>query len=134
MRAWLAKYITKMTIRPIIYKTSSRFMAALAIALIWDRFFNRSGLGLSAAFTLLAFAFAAAAWLAHLRSNGLRLPRLPSYKPRKKDPAIFYGDMADHIDDEPVSFDELEKDEQDACLIVCDILCAVIFLIASLFV
>lgn len=135
MRKWFAEHVTRDMVRPIIYKACSRLMYMLTIALLWDRFINRSPVGLSTMFLLIFVGFVAAAWVALLRLDGYRLPKLPAkLVPRKKDPEIMYGDMIDHVDEPIVNFEDLEDDEQDGCLVVADAVCAVIFLAASFLV
>ena len=49
-------------IRPVIYKTSSRFLCALTAALLWNEFVNTGGLWpRSRAFVFFGVLFAAAA-------------------------------------------------------------------------
>ena len=54
--------------------------------------------------------------------------------PHKK-PSRMYGDIADYLDEQPVvTFEELEDEEKDVCLLCADVICCVLCLIASLFV
>lgn len=122
-------------IRPIIYKSCSRFMYLLTVALLWDRFINRSAIGLSTMMLLIFFGFLAAAWVAHLRMDGYHLPKLPAKVFRlKQRPDITYGDMIDHVDEQIINFQDLEDEDQDACLVVADTVCAIFFLIGSFIV
>ena len=69
-------------IRPVIYKTSSRFLCALTAALLWNEFVNTGGLWpKSRAFVFFGVLFAAAGWLAYLRVDGARIPKLPKNSP-----------------------------------------------------
>ena len=71
--------------------------------------------------------FALMAVVAWLRLDGIRLPRLMMLRvhPRKK-PTRLYGDIADHLDDDIILFDDLEKEEQDVCVLLADALLAVV--------
>ena len=132
MRSWLKKNISRQMVRPIVYKALSRFAYVLAAALVFNRFMSKTPIGLSSAFALAAVGFLAAAWVAHLRADGVRLPRLPAKRLRLKDkPEITFGDMIDHVDEKIVNFEDLETGEQDACLIVADIACAAAYVILS---
>ena len=132
MRKWFRKNINRQMIRPIVYKALTRFAYVLAAALIFDRFVSGTPIGLASAFAVAAVGFLAAAWIARLRADGVRLPRLPAKRLRLKDkPEITFGDLIDHVDEKIVSFEDLETGEQDACLIVADIVCAVVFVILS---
>lgn len=132
MRKWFRERIHRQMIRPIVYKALTRFAYALAAALIFERFVSGTPIGLAAAFAVAAVVFLAAAWIARLRADGVRLPRLPAKRLRLKDKTdIVFGDMIDHVDEKIVSFEELETQEQDVCLIVADIACAIVFAILS---
>lgn len=125
-------------IRPLIYATFTRFILALAAALLIDFFLGpKVGRDLREnAFLLFAFLFALMAVIAWLRLDGLHLPKFMMLRihPRKK-PTRTYGDIADYLDEQPVvTFEELEDDEKDVCLLCADVICCVLFLIASLIV
>lgn len=136
MRARFLKRFKRDMIRPIIYKSSSRFAYLLTAALIWDRFINRGARpnGLEWAFLLIALGFALAAWLAWLRMDGLRIPRLPARHRKVKRVDSLYGDMIDQVDEPIVEYADLDKDEQDACLMLADAICAVVYGALSLLV
>ena len=122
-------------IRPVVYKTSSRFLCALTAALAWNEFVNTDGLWpRSRAFVFFGALFAAAAWLTYLRVDGARIPKLPKRLTRRRhDPLRAYGDLSDHTDDEIVAFDELDEDEQNLCLLLADAITALLFFVISLF-
>ena len=50
---------------------------------------------------------------------------------KRKDPPFLAGSMADHIDDDIVSFDDLDREEQDACVLLADIVLAVLCLVLA---
>jgi len=130
---WLKNHITRDMIRPIIYKTTARLMYMLTLILLWNHFLNQSPEGLSTALALAALLFCAGFWAASMRRDGWHIPSLPSLKPRPKDRAdMAYGDMIDHVDEPVVTFEELDEDEKNICLMVADIICAVIFLAAAI--
>ena len=123
-------------IRPAIYHGATKFGVAMLAALLWHRFANPSNLSLNThGFFFLSVFFVLLAWLTYLRSDGLRMPRLKLdfLKKLKKKPMRSFGDMADYIDEEVVSFDELDDDEKDTCRFIADIACALIFLVLSFF-
>ena len=123
-------------IRPAIYHGATKFGIAMLAALLWHRFANPNNLSLNThGFFFLSVFFVLLAWLLYLRADGLRMPRLKLdfLKKLKKKPMRSFGDMADYIDEEVVSFDELDDDEKDACRFLADIACALIFLVLSFF-
>lgn len=125
-------------IRPAVHMAFTRGVLALAAALLLD-FFLRPSVGRDLRedlFLLFSALFALLAFLAFLRLDGLKLPRLLTLRvnPRKKRSRM-YGDMADYLEDSPDPvFEDLEDEEKDACLIAADLACCLGFLTASLLV
>lgn len=120
-------------IRPTIYKTFTRFIFGLTAALLWNEFVNRDGFMRSAyAFLFMAVLFFVFAWMAYLRLDGVRLPnfdrRLFDWK---RKPPVMYGDLSDHVDEEPPAFDELEEDEKEICVLIANGICCVLFGVIS---
>lgn len=136
MRGWFSRNVKRHMIRPVIYKASSRFAYLLTLALLWDRFINQGAApgGLSAAFALIALGFALAAWLAWLRIDGLRIPRLPARRRKTRNIDSLYGDMIDHVDEPIADYADLDTHEQNVCLMLADAACALLFGLVSLFV
>lgn len=122
-------------IRPTVYQAFTRFMFALAISLLWDHFVNSGQRPMRLyAFLFFGIFFGAACWLAYLRMDHVKLPKLAMLRLNlKKKPARTYGDMIDYVDEEIVSFDELEDDEKDLCLFFANLICCILFLLGSLF-
>lgn len=130
----LRKFAQRHIVRPVIYMTFTRFLAALAVVLIWERFFNTSGLPNAKmfGFSFAAVLFALLAWIAYLRLDGLKMPKLLMKRVNiRKKPTRSYGDMIDYTDEEPVSFDELEDDEKDFCILVSDLICCLAYFALS---
>ncbi len=122
----------KYLLRPLIYLTAFRTMVALIGLLVIVRFVP-NGPAPNMICTFLMMLFALFAYLVYLRMDGLRIPRMKYIRPKKKsDPMRNFGDMADHVDDDPgLAFDELEVDEKDFCSLVANVINLLIFLIAS---
>lgn len=122
------------TIRPLIYTTTTRFLLGFAIALLWARFSDHSSGGdrKSFAYVAAAVVFALLGWIAYLRLDGMHLPKLFTKRTGlRRKPERSFGDMIDHVDEEPPSFDELDDSEKDAVCIVADCLCAAAFAVLS---
>ena len=135
MISWLKTHVTRDMIRPLIYKVFTRGVLALVAAEL-VRFFapahwtlaRRADLAL-----LLAGLFFLGAIVAWLRLDGLNIPQLKLPRMKRKDPAFLTGDMADHIDDDIVKFDDLDKEEQNACVLLTDLILAAVCLVLALF-
>lgn len=135
MKKRLLKSFGRHMTRPAIYMTFTRFLLALAAALLIDHFvYNPSGLPIrSYAFLFLAVFFAALGWIAYLRFDGIKLPRLLMKRVNiRKKPTRTYGDMSDYTDEPVISFDDLEDDEKDICCLAADMFCCAAFLLLSL--
>jgi hypothetical protein len=132
MKKWLKTNFKPYMIRPIIYKGFTRFLIGLVIALLWNRFINRSAFYsvTSFAFPILGFVFIGMAWFSFLGMDGMKLHG--KKKKETKEKKINYGDMADFVDTE-VSFDDLDDNEKSACNLAANLLCSVIFFVLSIF-
>lgn len=118
-------------LRPLIYMAATRLMVALIFLLAIVRFVD-GGPAPSLIAGFLTVLFALFAYLVYLRMDGLRVPRMKHPKPKKKDPLRNFGDMTDHVDDEPaLTFDDLETDEKDLCSLLSNLIGMVVFLVLS---
>ena len=126
--------LTPECLRFVVYTLFSRVIYGITAALLLDFFIkNRPVSVKQIAFSVFAVLAAAGAWMNYLRLDGMNLPKnLHLTLPKKKRPVISYGDMSDHLDDEPPKFEDLEQGEQDACKLVSDLILLVIFVAFSL--
>ena len=125
--------------RPTVYMTFTRFILSLCITLLADFFLSpRAGRPLKQTlFSLTAIIFAALAFIAWLRLDGIHLPKLMMMRvnPSKKPSRMYGGDMIDYIDERPgIQFDELDDAEKDVCILIADVFCFLVFLVVSIFV
>lgn len=118
-------------LRPIIYMTATRLMAALIFLLAVARLVP-SGPAPAMIAAFLTVLFALFAFLVYLRMDGLRIPRVKYIRPKKKkDPMRHTFSMSDYTDEEPVSFEDLEPEEKDFCSLVCNLVNLIVFLVLS---
>lgn len=128
------KHSGRHLVRPTIYMATTRFLLALTLVLLFDRI---TGAMTATDVRMFGFVFAGVffallAWIAYLRFDGLHMPKLFMKRVNiKKKPMRTYGDMIDHIDEEPVSFDDLEDEEKDICCFSADLICCVLFVALS---
>ncbi|MBQ6175274.1 MAG: hypothetical protein IJK28_11695 [Clostridia bacterium] len=130
--------LNRRLMRPFIYMTFTRFLLALAAGLLIDFFLGpvvhrdlKEGV-----FLIFGFLFALLALIAWMRLDGMKLPRLMMMRinPRKK-PSRMYGDMADFLDEEPMTtFEDLEDGEKDVCILYADLVCCILFFAAAVIV
>lgn len=134
MIRWLKAHFTRDMIRPLIYKTFTRAVLALFAAEL-VHFFAPADWPLARFSNLaliLTILFLLGAFLAWLRLDGLNIPQLKLPRMKRKDPAFLTGDIADHIDDDIVKFDDLDKEEQDVVVLLTDLILAAVCLIFAL--
>lgn len=125
--------LEKYMIQPLVIRTFTRFIIALTIALLWKRFVA-SVQPLGTACFFMTVVFLVLAWMAYLRYDGVRLPQIDKKLfDRKPKPVIRYGDMIDHIDEEPHPDDNLDDDELEFVTFISNLITAVIFLVMSFF-
>ena len=133
MIRWLKTHVTRDMVRPLIYKIFTRAVLALFAAELFHFFAPESWpLSLFPNLALvLGFLFLLGAVIAWQRLDGMHIPQLKLPRMKRKDPAFLTGDIADHIDDDIIKFDDLDKEEQDVCVLLTDfVLAAVCFLLA----
>ncbi len=121
-------------IRPLIYKIFTRGILALFAARL-IHFFAPSAWPLvrfSNLALMLGLLFALFTLLAWLRMDGLKIPQLRMPRVRRKNPPFLTGDLADHLDDDVILFDDLEEENQAYCIFLADLfLCLVCLLLAA---
>ena len=128
MIRWLKAHVTQDMIRPLIYKIFTRAVLALFAAELFH-FFAPASWPLSRFSNLalvLGILFLLGSVIAWLRFDGMKIPQFNLPRIKRTDPA-------DHIDDDIVKFDDLDKEEQDVCVLLTDLLLAAVCLLLALF-
>ena len=134
MIRWLREHVTRDMVRPLIYKVFTRAVLALFAAELFHFFAPPSWpmarfANLALILAGLFFLGTAVAWL---RLDGMRIPQMKLPRVKRKDPAFLTGDMADHIDDDIVKFDDLDEEEQNVCVLLTDLFLALVCLALAL--
>ena len=134
MKQWKQK-LQRYMLRPFIHMSFTRLILAFFILLLIDFLLaSRAGRSLKPTLFLLGgVVFALLAWIAWLRLDGIKLPKplMLRVNPRKK-PARSYGDMIDYVDEKPeITFEDLDDQEKDLCILGADLLCCIVLIIAS---
>ena len=134
---WIKKYFKRYMIQPIIVQTVVRTMIAVILAVLWDRLINRNHLrGLDQATGCFALVFFALAWFSWLSLDGVEGPvgvwRKKRKEAQKKNTSRRAGgDIADYIDEDVVSFDDLQEDEKSFCRLASNLFSGLILLVAT---
>ena len=134
MIRWLKKNVTRDMIRPLIYQVFTRAVLALFLAELIHFFVSDSWP--LAQFSNLALIFTGVfllgAVIAWLRLDGLHIPQFKLPRMKRKDPSFLTGDMADHLDDDIIKFEDLDKEEQDVCTLLTDLILTAVCLLLAL--
>jgi len=133
MIRWLRTHYHREMTRALVYKVFTRGVLALFAAQLIHFFLPegsplKSFSNLSLMFALLFVLFSVLAWL---RLDGLHIPQLKLPRMKKKNPPFLNGDIADHINDDIVTFDDLDEEEQNVCVLLADIILAVLCLVLA---
>ena len=123
-------------IRPLIYKFFTRSVLTVFAVLVVDHFVPKVSPRFTKAnlFLFAALLWLVGAWISYLRLHGFRFPRFDIQRLRRKDPLRSFGDIADHIDDPIVTYEDLDDQEKDVCTLLCDLAMCPLFALVSLFV
>ncbi|MBO4298474.1 MAG: hypothetical protein J5998_06720 [Clostridia bacterium] len=125
----------KYMIRPVVYQVFTRFLVCLCLALLWNRFVapRVAAANASWGFAFFVVFFAAMAWLAYLRLDGVSVPKFDRRLfRRKKTPERAFGDMIDYVDEPVVTYEELSDEEKDLTLLISNLITMLLFIAASL--
>ena len=135
MKEWIKKYYKPYLRQPIIVLTVVRTLIALVLALLWDRFLNADRLrSLDMATGTFGLILLALAWFSYLGMDGVdglsKILRFFRREKRKKKGTkrSAGGDLADYVDEDVVSFDELEDEEKSVCRFAANLLSGLIML------
>ena len=134
MITWIKEHYKKHMRQALIVQTVVRTLIAVVLSLLWDRFVNTDGRrGLDMATGTFALVLLALAWFAFLSLDGVEGPfgilrAKKKEQEKKKIRRSAGGDIADHIDEEVVSFDELQEDEKKYCRLAANLLSGLILL------
>ena len=137
---WLKKQYHRYMIRPIVTKTITRTLIGLVIVLLWDKYVNVERIGVSRlCFGLgaVGIILMAGAWFSYLHLDGLTPIDTAKKKfgvknKKKKTKQSMGGDIADYLDEEIVSYEELDESEKAACQMAAFLISGMILVIAGI--
>lgn len=120
-------------IRPLIYKVVTKSSIVFAICLIWDKFVNVSNFRslTKDAFFVIGFIWMLFAWFQYLKLDGYTFQYIFREKQKKKRKHV-QKDMVDFVDEEVVSFDELEDEEKVVVNMLSNLATGLIFVLISI--
>ena len=119
-------------VRPILYKSVTRCSIALAVILLWDRFIDSSLHAFRDAGAVAAIFLFMMSWFSYLKLDGMKVHFMMEDKLKKKPKKHWKTSMIDFVDEHIVTFDELNEEEQTACLMASNLISGLVFLIVSM--
>lgn len=118
-------------VRAALSMAAWRAAGGIGAAVLWEHFLRpRGSPPAETVFALLAAVFFGLAWIAYLRLDGLKGPRVAVKRPPPKRRT---GDMADHLEDDPDGDARpLLPEEKTAARLAADLAVSVLFFLLSL--
>ncbi|WP_250228336.1 hypothetical protein [Anaeropeptidivorans aminofermentans] len=120
-------------IRPIIYKTITRFGIGLIFALLWDRYLNVRKLFsmVDYAFFFVGFIYFALAWFNYLKMDGVKF-HFPTKQNKKKRPRSKMKMLIDYTDQDIDPMDMIDEKEEMMVIFASNIITGLCFMIPSI--
>lgn len=115
-------------IRPVLQLSLTKGLAALAVALLWDRYLNSGAHGLGFGLTAVGLLLVCIAWFSYLmldKNSYRRLVRREEHRETK----IKSADMIDFVDTRPDGYKDLTKDEKHLAHLASSLGMGLLFLI-----
>lgn len=122
-------------IRPMIYKTIMKISLILVICLMWDQWINVSSRMnvVKDAFFIVGFIWMLLAWFQYLKLDGYTVQYVLKDKQKEKEKKHKQKDIVDFVDEEIISFDELEEDEKTIVNMFSNLIAGFLYVVISLF-
>ena len=120
-------------IRPLIYKVLTKSSIILVICLLWNKFVNTSNVRslTEDAFFVIGLIWVLFAWFQYLKLDGYTFQYVFRGKQKEKKKHI-QKDMVDFVDEEIVSFDELEDEEKVVVNMFSNLITGMIYVLISI--
>lgn len=126
-------YSQRHMLHPTVYRTVTKMSVALALSLLWDKFFNINRyFSIDYPLTIVGLIFVILAWFSYLSLDGVRFHHLLERQGRKNRKDYGIRDIVDYVDEKIISFGELEYEEQTACELVSSFLTGLLSLVFGL--
>lgn len=120
-------------IRPLIYKVLTKSSIILVICLLWNKFVNTSNVRslTEDAFFVIGLIWVLFAWFQYLKLDGYTFQYVFRGKQKEKKKHM-QKDMVDFVDEEIVSFDELEDEEKVVVNMFSNLITGMIYVLISI--
>ena len=120
-------------IRPLIYKVLTKSSIILVICLLWNKFVNTSNVRslTEDAFFVIGLIWVLFAWFQYLKLDGYTFQYVFRGKQKEKKKHM-QKDMVDFVDEEIVSFDELEDEQKVVVNMFSNLITGMIYVLISI--
>ena len=121
-------------VRPLIYKVVTKSAIVLVLSLLWNQFVNTSNMMSlrKDAFFVVGLIWVLFSWFQYLKLDGYTFQYMFKDKQKKKEKKHVQKQMVDFVDEEVVSFDELEDEEKVVVNLLSNLATGLIFVVISL--
>jgi hypothetical protein len=119
-------YRQKHMIRPTLFLMFFKALVLLVLALIWNRL-DHGARGIGYGFSILGLLLMVFAWFAYLSLDGLSFHHLLEERKNKRKTKVRAHDMIDFVEEDVVSFHDLEKEEKAACRMVSSLVVGLVY-------
>lgn len=121
-------------VRPIIYKTITRFGIGLILAILWDRHLNVKNLYsmIEYAFFTIGFFFLTLAWFNYLKLDGFKIKHVNMNETKKKKSKHKIKAMIDYTGEEPEPMYIVDEKEEVIIIFSSNLATGLCFIISSI--
>lgn len=125
-------YRQKYMIRPTLYLMAFKALVVVVLTLLWSRFIDKGVRGVGFGFSTLGLILLCLSWFNYLSLDGVSIRHLMEGWQKKKEKKARAHDMIDFVDENVVSFQELEKEEKTSCRLVSSFVTGLLFVIVGI--
>lgn len=130
----IKKYIKSYMIRPIFYKSITKFSISLTLCLLWDHFLNKDNLYSiwEYPFFLAGCILLSGVWFCYLKLDHFTIHHLAERNDRTPRKHHATKSIVDFADEKIISFEELNTQEQTICDLLSNLITGILFLLPAL--
>ncbi|MCD7862689.1 MAG: hypothetical protein LUG61_04045 [Lachnospiraceae bacterium] len=132
MKKFFKIYRNRYMIRPTVYQTVYRCLAALVLSLLWSRYMDQNGRGVSFALQVFGIILCIFSWFRYLGLDGVHIfPSRQKDKDQTRKKRFHLPDIIDFTDERVSPMDELEEEEKTACRLASDLISGAVLILAG---
>ncbi|MCD7818124.1 MAG: hypothetical protein LUH07_03625, partial [Lachnospiraceae bacterium] len=107
-------------------------LTALLLSLLWSRYVDQNGRGVSFALQVFGIILCIFSWFRYLRLDGVHIfPSRQKEKDDTREKRFHLPDIIDFTDERINPMDELEEEEKTACRLASDLISGAVLILAG---